>query len=290
MSNSDQIQPVLFDKLDIRGVLVGLEASYQQVLELHDYPPLLQRVLGEMMAAVSLLSATLKFEGRLILQAAGEGAVQLLMAECNHQQDLRAIARYEGDIPQDLAFNELLVNGRLAITIEPAQGRRYQGVVPLEGETLARCIENYFSQSEQLPTQVHLVADGQRAAGFLLQVMPAAGTAEQDWSHISQLGATLKSEELLTLDNETLLYRLFHEEECRLFEPRALRFHCDCSRERCGNALQFMTREELLAIVEEEGSVGVSCQFCNEHHSFDETDILSMFSDSANVPRSDLLH
>jgi len=290
MSNPDQIQPVLFDKLDIRGVLVGLEKSYQQVLELHDYPPLLQRVLGEMLAAVSLLSSTLKFEGRLVLQAAGDGAVQMLMAECNHQHDLRAIARYEGEIPDELAFNELLVNGRLAITIEPEQGRRYQGVVPLEGETLARCIENYFAQSEQLPSQVHLVADGQRAAGFLLQVMPAAGTAEQDWSHISQLGATLKSEELLTLDNETLLYRLFHEEACRLFEPRPLRFHCDCSRERSGNALQFLTREELLAIVEEEGEVGVSCQFCHQHHSFDKTDILSMFSDSANVPRSDLLH
>ncbi len=165
MSNSDQIQPVLFDKLDIRGVLVGLETSYQQVLELHDYPPLLQRVLGEMLAAVSLLSSTLKFDGRLILQAAGEGAVQMLMAECNHQHDLRAIARYEGDIPEKQAFHELLVNGRLAITIEPEQGRRYQGVVPLEGDSLAQCLESYFAQSEQLPTQVHLVADGQRAGG-----------------------------------------------------------------------------------------------------------------------------
>lgn len=290
MSNPDQIQRVLFEKLDIRGVLVGLEEPYRQVLERHDYPPVVQRVLGEMLAAVSLLSSTLKFEGRLVLQAAGEGALTMLMAECNHQHDLRAIARFEGEVPDELPFSQLLTNGRLAITIEPENGRRYQGVVPLEGDSLARCLEDYFTQSEQLPTQVHLAADGERAAGFLLQVMPAAGTGEEDWSHIRQLGATLSDEELLKLDNDKLLYRLFHEEQCRLYDPEKMRFHCDCSRERSGNALQFLTREELLAIVEEEGEVGVSCQFCNQHYGFDETDIRTMFSDSANVPRSEQLH
>lgn len=290
MSNPDQLQRLLFEKLDIRGVLVGLEQSYQRVLERHDYPPLLQRVLGEMMAAVGLLSSTLKFEGRLILQAAGDGAVRMLMAECSHQHDMRAIAHYEGEVADDVPFCDLLENGRLAITIEPEDGRRYQGVVPLEGATLARCLESYFAQSEQLPTQVHLAADGSRAAGMLLQVMPAAGTGEDDWSHISQLGATLKADELLGLDNEELLYRLFHEEHCRLYDPQSLHFHCDCSRERCGNALQFLSEAELLAIVEEEGSVGVSCQFCNQHYSFDAADIRALHSDTANAPRSDRLH
>ncbi|NVK42593.1 MAG: Hsp33 family molecular chaperone HslO [Oceanospirillaceae bacterium] len=290
MSNPDQIQRVLFEKLDIRGVLVGLEEPYRQVLERHDYPPVVQRVLGEMLAAVSLLASTLKFEGRLVLQAAGEGTLTMLMAECNHQHDLRALARFEGEVPDDAPFSQLLTNGRLAITIEPEQGRRYQGVVPLEGDSLARCLEAYFNQSEQLPTQVHLAADGERAAGLLLQVMPAAGTGEDDWSHISQLGATLTAEELLQLDNEKLLYRLFHEEECRLYDAEKMRFHCDCSRERSGNALQFLTEEELLAIVEEEGEVGVSCQFCNQHYGFDEADIRTMFSESANVPRSDQIH
>jgi len=290
MSNPDQIQRVLFEKLDIRGVLVGLEEPYRQVLERHDYPPAVQCVLGEMLAAVSLLASTLKFEGRLVLQAAGEGALKMLMAECNHQHDLRALARFDSEVPDGVPFSQLLTNGRLAITIEPEQGRRYQGVVPLEGDSLARCLEDYFTRSEQLPTQVHLAADGERAAGFLLQVMPAAGTGEEDWSHISQLGATLSDAELLQLDNEKLLYRLFHEEQCRLYEPEKMRFHCDCSRERSGNALQFLTREELLEIAAEEGEVGVSCQFCNQHYAFDEADIQAMFSDTANVPRSDRLH
>ncbi|MGB0467002.1 MAG: Hsp33 family molecular chaperone HslO [Pontibacterium sp.] len=290
MSNSDQIQRILFDELDIRGVLVGLEDSYQKALEKHNYPLVIRRVLGEMMAAASILSSNLKFEGRLVLQAQGEGAVSLLMAECNHQQDLRAIARFEGDLPDEASFIELLEKGRMVISIDPAQGQRYQGVVPLEGDSLAACLEAYFVQSEQLQTQMHFVADGQRAAGFLLQVLPADGTAEEDWARISHLTSTLKDQELLNLDNQTLLYRLFHEENCRLYEPDVVRFRCDCSRERSLNSLRMMSQAELQEILAQQGHIDVGCQFCNAQYYFDQIDLDRLFSDAATMPGSDRQH
>lgn len=290
MSNSDQLQRVMFEHADIRGVLTGLEQSYQQAIAKHNYPKLINILLGEMMAAVSLLSATLKFDGRLLLQAQSENQVKVLMAECNHQRDLRAIARFDGELPEQAEFCELLQGGQLVITIEPEQGHRYQGVVPLEGARLNECLEAYFKMSEQLSTQIHLVADEQRAAGFLLQVMPANGDSSDDWDHFSSLAATLTDKELLDLDNTTILHRLFHQEECRLYDADTLQFKCDCSRQRIGDALRAMSRDELEQIVQEEGSVDVNCQFCNELYQFDLADIAMMFSDNANIKGSDQVH
>lgn len=290
MSSPDQLQRVIFEQADIRSVISGLEQSYQQALANHQYPALINELLGQMMAAVSLLSATLKFDGRLMLQAQSDNQVKVLMAECNHQRDLRAIARFEGELPAQGSFHDLLQGGQMVITIEPEQGQRYQGVVPLEGETLAACLEAYFERSEQLPTQIHLAADGSRAAGFLLQVMPAKGDSADEWQHFSYLAATLKDEELLELDNTTILRRLFHEEDCRLYESDPLQFNCDCSRERTANALRYMTQEELEAIIQEEGSIEVNCQFCSERYSFDQSDITMMFSDTANIEGSDQIH
>jgi len=261
------------------------------VLARHDYPPVLQRTLGEMLAAVSMLSATLKFEGRLLLQAEGEGQVKMLMAECNQHQDLRAIARYDGELADDLSFDQLLQNGRIALTIEPNKGQRYQGVVPLESETLAQCLQAYFEQSEQLGTSIQLAADGQRAAGLMLQVMPAEGRGDEDWDRVSMLASTLKDEELLQLDNEALLFRLFHEEVCRLYEPQPLRFRCDCSRERSAEALKFMTEQELLEILKEQnGIIDVGCQFCNQTYNFDETDIRALFSEPGYLDKDGRMH
>ncbi|GGK84367.1 Hsp33 family molecular chaperone HslO [Amphritea balenae] len=290
MSSSDQLQRVIFEQADIRSVITGLEKSYQQAINNHQYPALINRFLGEMMAAVSLLSSTLKFEGRLMLQAQSNNQVKVLMAECNHQCDLRAIARFDGELPDSANFCELLKGGQLVITIEPDKGQRYQGVVPLEGDHLSSCLEAYFSRSEQLPTQIQLVADEQRAAGFLLQVMPAKGNAEDEWQHFSYLAATLKDEELLELDNATIIRRLFHEEDCRLYDAEPLQFKCDCSRKRTGDALRYMTQKELEEIVRDEGTIDVSCQFCNQLYQFDQADITMMFSDSANIEGSDQVH
>lgn len=290
MSDSDQIQRILFDELDVRGVLTGLDSAYIDALAKHDYPPVIRRILGEMMAAATILSANLKFEGRLILQAQGKGNIQTLMAESTDKQELRSIARFDGEIDESASFTELMAGGALAITIDPQKGQRYQGYVPLEGDTLSECLEAYFRYSEQLNSQLHLACDGEKAAGFLLQVLPADGGVAEDWEHISQLGATLKTEELLGLDNQTLLYRLFHDDNCRLHASSPVVFRCDCSRDRTAQSLRFMTEGELHEIAAAEGAVEVACQFCNTHYRFDDADITAMFSATGYAPGSDATH
>ncbi|WP_415892791.1 Hsp33 family molecular chaperone HslO [Neptuniibacter sp. PT8_73] len=280
MSNPDQIQRILFDELDIRGVVSGVQQTCADCFENHDYPAVIQQVLGEMLAAVSLLSSNLKFKGRLILQAQGRGNVRVLMAECNHDRDLRAIARYEGELDEQANFVDLLPQGQVVLTIEPEQGQPYQGIVPLDGENLGKCLENYFVSSEQLPTQIQLASDGEKAAGIMLQVLPAQGTGEEDWDRVSHLASTLKSEELLELDNETLLYRLFHEEQCRLYEPDEVRFKCTCSRQRSEASLKLVEKAELLEVLEEQGKVAVNCQFCNAQYDFDAADIEALFAEN----------
>ncbi|WP_415904657.1 Hsp33 family molecular chaperone HslO [Neptuniibacter sp. QD48_55] len=280
MSNPDQIQRILFDELDIRGVVSGVQQTCADCFENHDYPAVIQQVLGEMLAAVSLLSSNLKFKGRLILQAQGRGNVRVLMAECNHDRDLRAIARYEGELDEQANFVDLLPQGQVVLTIEPEQGQPYQGIVPLDGENLGKCLENYFLSSEQLPTQIQLASDGEKAAGMMLQVLPAQGTGEEDWDRVSHLASTLKSEELLELDNETLLYRLFHEEQCRLYEPDDVRFKCTCSRQRSEASLKLVEKAELLEVLEEQGKVAVNCQFCNAQYDFDAADIEALFAEN----------
>nr|WP_235263809.1 Hsp33 family molecular chaperone HslO [Nitrincola sp. A-D6] len=212
------------------------------------------------------------------------------MAECSHHQQVRGIARIDGELPDAQSFAELFSQGRLGLTIEPANGKRYQGVVPMEQESLAACLEDYFSRSEQLPTRIQLACDGERAAGMLLQVLPAAGgESEEDWNRISVLADTLTQEELLTLDNESMLYRLFHQEKCRLYDAQSLEFYCDCSRERCGRALQLVGRDELLAAAGEQGGhISVDCQFCNAIYQFDREDILALTEDQR--PAGETLH
>jgi len=284
MSNPDQIQRFIFEDADLRGVLVGLEHSYHEALARHAYPAAVQTLLGEMLAAVGLLSSTLKFEGRLSLQAVGDGPVRLVMAECNHQRDLRGIARWSEQLGDEQGLAELLGKGQLAITIEPDQGKRYQGIVPMDHEHLAQCLEAYFEQSEQLATRIQLAADDQRAAGFMLQALPGNKSADhEDWDRITLLGSTLSGDELLGLDNEPLLFRLFHEERVRLYGPDALHFSCDCSRERSLSALRTVSQAELESIIAEQGVIEMGCQFCNEHYRFDAVDIAALFAGSSAI-------
>lgn len=266
----------LFEALAVRGEVVCLEQTLQAVLGKHDYPAPVQALLGEALAAAALLTGTLKLDGLLLLQAKGDGALRLLMAECTHEGDLRGIARWDGDVP-DAPLVHLLGDGHLAITLEPASGQRYQGIVPLDGLSLAECIEHYFAQSEQLGTRLWLVTGEGRAAGLLLQEMPGAAGVARDadgWNRLCRLTDTLTAGELLQLAPETLLQRLYHEEDVRVFDADALRFRCSCSRERMLAALQSLGRDELQAILDEQdGSLETVCQFCNERRAYSATDL-----------------
>ena len=287
MSETDISHRFIINDSGVRGQWTLLDASYQTVLAKHDYPLEVQSVLGEMMAAAILLSSTLKFEGSMIIQARGEGVVSLLTVECTHDHKLRAIARWNGDT-QDMDFRTMLGQATLAITITPLQGERYQGIVPLDGNTLSECLEHYFQQSEQLSTQIQLFHGNNRAGGLLVQVLPTHSGIKTDpqqqreeWERVTTLARTLTAEELLNLDCATVLQRLFHEETVELFPAEAVIFECSCSRQRTADALIQIGRPELEEIIAEQGKIEVTCQYCNELYRFDSVDVAMLFTNSA---------
>ncbi|MHA6492137.1 Hsp33 family molecular chaperone HslO [Pseudomonas borbori] len=293
----DFTQRFLFDDTDVRGELVGLTDTYAHVLAKHPYPQPVAQLLGELLAAASLLVGTLKFEGLMILQARSSGAVPLLMVECSSEGELRGIARYHAEqIEADAGLIDLMPEGVLAITIDPKSGQRYQSLVDLDGTTLADCLTNYFATSEQLPTRFWLCADGQCARGLLLQQLPADRlrddeAREASWQHAVTLADTLKTEELLGLDNSTLLHRLYHEEALRLFDPRILEFRCSCSRERSANALVSLGLADAQQLLSENaGSVTIDCQFCNQRYAFDAADIAQLFAGGGSQAPSGTRH
>ena len=277
MSDLDKIQRFTFDNADIRGEIVGLQKSLQEVLSKHDYPEKLKLELGKLMAASALLSATLKYEGRLCLQVRLNGPVSLIQAETTNTGEIRAIARYE----EEQAIDDVeLKGGHMVITLEPAVGKPYQGIVPLDSNNLNEALEHYFEQSEQLGSRFWLFCNGEVAAGFMLQQLPSSQLSDSDgdaWDRISHFASTLKEDELLSLNNESILHRLYHEEEVRLYDKEPLSFACTCSKKRTGNALMQVGYEELQSILAEQGKISVDCQFCLQHYSFNSNQIAELF-------------
>ena len=291
MSSNDLLNRFIFDDCDIRGEIVTLGDSYREILSHNNYPPAIQKLLGEFLAAISLMSSTLKFDGMIILQARGDGAISTIMAECNHHNNIRGIVRLKQDVELDpqVALNgtmqELLGNGVLVITIEPKRAEnfggkleRYQGIVPLERDTLAGCLEDYFQQSEQLATRFWFAANQDVASGMLIQALPSqlktdAEETRDHWETIETLANTITPDELFTLDHEQILYRLFHEQPVRLFEPTSVKFKCSCSRERSESALLSLGKEEVEELLVEKGSIDIDCQFCNQHYHFNAEDV-----------------
>lgn len=282
MSSQDVTQRFIFEQADVRGELVSLDQSYREILAKHPYPESVKSLLGEMLAAAVLLSTTIKFEGLLVLQATSQGPVSTLMVECSSNQEVRGIARYSDSLEGE-GLQVLMPGGILAITIDPDNGQRYQGVVGLEGAELAQALNGYFETSEQLPTRFRLLADGRTARGLLLQALPADRQRDPEeraatWQHVNVLADTLKPDELLALDNQTLLHRLYHEDDVRLFDPRPAVFKCSCSAERSASAIVSLGRDDALALLDERGGeVEVDCQFCNERYRFDREDLDRIF-------------
>lgn len=281
MEQEDSCQRFIFEGLDIRGEVVKLNGSYRETLANKVYPQAVQTLLGEFLAASVLLSTTVKFDGRLVLQARSQGQVPLIMAECTSERQLRGIARYQ-DEPGSDDFSELLESGTLAITIEPPKGDPYQGIVPLEQSNLAACLDEYFARSEQLGSRFFLVADEHRCAGLLLQQLPAqlvtdSELRDEEWSTITQLASTLTDSELLNLDSREVLYRLFHQHRVKLFTPREVSYQCSCSRERTARALHAIGEEEIMDILAEQGTVEISCEFCGKQYRFEESELQLLF-------------
>lgn len=277
--DGDTISRFLFEQAAVRGEVVRLEATWRAVLTRHDYPAPVRTLLGEMMAAAALLAATLKFEGSLIMQIQGSGPVSLLVVECDSVFHLRATAKWQA-APEGASLRELLGDGKFVITIDPKQGgQTYQGVVALEGDSVAAALEYYMRNSEQLETRLWLAADEQRACGLLLQRLPEQATQDEDsWNRVTQLGATVRRDELLNLPAREVMHRLFHEEDLRLFDPDPVSFRCTCSRERVGNMLRMLGLDEVRSILEERGQIDIRCEFCNQAYVYDAVDAEQLFA------------
>ena len=283
MSNQDLLYRYLFEEYEVRGELVQLDHTYRHIIDAQNYPVQVQQLLGELLVATSLLTATLKFEGSITVQLQGDGPVRLAVINGDNNQQLRGVARFEGELPSDGKLQSLIGNGQLVITITPEQGERYQGIIALEADTLAACLEQYFAQSEQLATRLWIRTghhEGQpRAAGILLQELPAQSEDHsEDFDHLVQLTTTIKDEELFGLEAEEILYRLYHQDKVRVFDPQAIEFRCTCSRARCEGALLQIEKQEAVAMVQELGKIDMHCDYCGAHYEFDGIDIETLFS------------
>ncbi|QNA89941.1 Hsp33 family molecular chaperone HslO [Massilia sp. Dwa41.01b] len=311
----DTLQKFIFDNAAVRGELVEISDTWREIQARHGYPKAVRSMLGEMVAAAALLSANLKFNGSIVMQIHGHGPVRLMVVECDADLRIRATAKLapDVDIADDATMTELLnVNrlGRFVITLDPLEkmpGQQpYQGIVPLDGDSMATVIENYMLRSEQLDTKLWLAADDQVSRGLLLQKLPrhsgkedqtAQATVEEDletWNRAVVLGSTLKQEELLSTDIQTLLTRLFWEETIRVFDPQHPHFHCSCTREKVGNMLKMLGQDEVESALADLGELGINCDFCGKHYAFDKVDCAQLFATpttaDAMVPAGEAKH
>lgn len=285
------LQRFIFEDAAVRGEIVHLGASFQQIVSQHSYPPLIRQLLGEMLAAVTLLSAIIKFNGRLTVQFQGHGKLKLLLAQCDNKFNIRGLAQWKQDLTQ-ADLSEAFKEGVLVIMMDPASGgKRYQSIVEWQGHSIAQSIEGYFQNSEQLPTRIWLSVSENHAAGLLLQIMPETKSTvekltskegfsqfDRDWEHIIHLSETLTSKELLDLDNETLLRRLYSQEnKVRLFSPTAVQFHCECTASRCENALLLLGHDEIEEELKGNQKIVVTCDFCSKEFIFDRVDVERLF-------------
>jgi len=303
VETGDTLQKFIFDNAAVRGELVEIADAWREIQARHGYPKAVRAVLGEMVAAAALLSANLKFNGAIVMQIHGDGPVRLLVVECDAQLRLRATAKLASgaEVPDDASLPGLLNahgKGRFVITLDPLDkvpGQQpYQGIVPLDGGDMATVIENYMLRSEQMDTKLWLAADDRIARGLLLQKLPRDGGTggqarhdgeeedqEETWNRAVMLGATLKQEELLSTDIQTLLKRLFWEETIRVFDPVHPQFHCGCTRDKVGNMLKMLGKAEVEAALAELGGLGINCDFCGKYYAFDKVDCAQLFASGA---------
>ncbi|MHB1058775.1 MAG: Hsp33 family molecular chaperone HslO [Rhodanobacter sp.] len=283
----DVLHRFLLERAGVRGTLVRLGPAWREVAGRAAYPPALHALLGETLAASALLTGNIKLDGALSIELKSSDALRLLFAECNDRGRLRGLARWNEPLPEPLAL-DALAGAIMAITIGNAdRGQRYQGLVNLQHAELAGSLEDYFVQSEQLPARILLAADGEHAVGLMLQKMPGEGGRDavhddDAWNRVLHLTATVGAEELLASAPEQLLYRLYHEESVRLFEPRLLAFGCSCGRERVTAMLRSLGRDEVeAALAARGGEIEVICEFCAQRYHFDRIDAEHLLSEAA---------
>jgi molecular chaperone Hsp33 len=289
MIERDVLRRFLFEDLGVRGEWVKLTTSWQAAKQHQQGSQNAQLQLGQALAAVVMLSATVKFNGSMILQAQGNGDFKTLVAQSTHDRKIRGLIRSNDHVPVG-SLETMFGQGRLVLTIEPDNANPYQGVVPLQGRNLAAALQTYFEQSEQLKTRLWLFANETHAAGLFLQELPSQSSYKADWERIEILADTVTEQELLELDCKHLLYRLFNEEKVRLFDAESVEFKCACSHSRINRTLRAMGREELEDILQKHGTIQVGCEFCGEQYLFDRIDVETLLAQECVANQSKTQH
>jgi molecular chaperone Hsp33 len=311
-----ELHKFIFDGLPVRGALVRLTDAWQEVLQRREantqtgaYAQPVSELLGEMLAAGVLMQSNIKFNGALVLQIMGDGPVKVAVAEVQSDFSLRATASVQGEVGEGARLSEMvnvLNQGRCAITLDPKDkqpGQQpYQGVVSLHGdkreklEKISEVLEHYMLQSEQLDTRLILAADDKVAAGLLIQRMPMEGEAnlqksleddiglDESFNRIAIFAQSLRRDELLGLDADTILHRLFWEEKLLRFPPQTPKFACTCSRERVGRMLQNLGIAEVESILTERENIEIGCDFCGAQYRFDPVDAAQLFTELLDHP------
>ncbi|WP_253255803.1 Hsp33 family molecular chaperone HslO [Legionella quinlivanii] len=275
----DSLQSFIFEHASIRGQIAHLHETYRTIMNQHAYPEMVKYLLGEALVSCLLLSGSIKFEGDLSLQFQGDKRLPLLLVQCDHQLNLRGFAKFQENL-EIADYAEAFLKGQMVLTINQYHNTQaYQSVVPILATSMSENLTHYFAQSEQVATRVWLAVNEERAAGMLLQLMPGQDSLqrEQFWEYAVHLGQTVSENELLTLDNQTLLYRLYHETELRLFDEKETQFKCRCSQEKMKQVIVVLGEEEANKLLAEQGQINISCDFCNSHFSFDSIDIALLF-------------
>jgi molecular chaperone Hsp33 len=290
MKNSDQSQRFLFEDHPIRGQHVSLDQSWKEIARQGELEGRGLSLLGEALVVVALLVDTLKIEGSVTLQIRGTGPLELLVVEANSKHGVRGTARQVGEIDEQADLQQIFGSDVLVITIKAEGAEPHQGIAPLRGINLSDALEYYFATSEQLPTHFCLACDAKNASGMLIQKLPGKLTDDDAWDRVLHLASTVTDDELQRLALGELLHRLFNEETLRLFDSHTIKFSCSCSRERTAAMLLSLGKAEASEILETEGEISVSCEFCSTNYSFDQIDVDQVFGEGGTVPPSATTH
>lgn len=290
MPAKDAVIPFVFESIPVRGALVQLDSAWQRMQLGHDYARPVAEVLGHSAAATALIAQSLKFKGTVTLQISSDGPLGMLVMQCTDSLDLRGMASAK-EIADDKVFADLMPGARCAVTVDSgATERPYQGIVEIRPESLAASLENYFAQSVQVPSHVHLESARGLCGGILLQQMPGKSlTLEDDWQRLGLLTRTLRAQDLMDGASHELLHKIFAEDDVRVFKSREARFHCRCTQQKVEEVLRLLGESETRAACEEQGKVDVICEYCGRLRSFDAVDVTRVFASQA-VSGTDSVH
>lgn len=279
MDSGDTLQRFIFEHAEIRGEIARLDDTYQTIISQRDYPPAVQKLLGEALVSCLLLVGSIKFEGELSLQFQGDEALPMMIIQCDHQLHLRGFARFQPGL-KDEDYQNAFLHGQMTFLINQSHLTEiYQSIIPIHSPDMSQNLMSFFAQSEQVATQISIASNEQQVVGMLLQLLPGQDTEQREefWSYASKIGQTVTSEELLSLPNEAILHRLYHETDIRLLIEKEARFQCRCHMEKMKSLLKSFGEKEVRELLDETGQIDITCDFCNQHYLFDAIDVEMLF-------------